>query len=330
MYDINAPHDKFFRSSLHNVKIARSFFNKFLPEEVKKHIDLEHLRLTKVNFVSDLNKNAIADVVYETKYDNQVCYLYLLIEHQSSSDPLMAFRIFQYTCHIMQQYLESHHTNRLPLVYPIVLYHGTSTFTGARDIRDLVDAPTELVEKYCFQPFQLIDVNKIDESTIKDDPLMAGLINSLKYIFIKDTEELLKKMVETFNTLVGHDEITYLEMIFQYVYTVTQVKNEKQFYHLVEKYMPEKVGETGMTIAEVLHESGFEKGLQAGLDQGLKQGLEQGLEQGREENLITIIRNLLDDNCEMTLIESATRLSRKQINSLMKRYQHKEKQSEEV
>jgi hypothetical protein len=49
--------------------------------------------------------------------------IYLLIEHQSSADRHMAFRLMRYAIAAMQRHLDKGHT-QLPLVIPLLFYHG--------------------------------------------------------------------------------------------------------------------------------------------------------------------------------------------------------------
>lgn len=49
--------------------------------------------------------------------------MYALIEHQSTPDKLMAFRLLRYALAAMQRHLDAGH-DTLPLVVPILFYHG--------------------------------------------------------------------------------------------------------------------------------------------------------------------------------------------------------------
>ncbi len=49
--------------------------------------------------------------------------MYALIEHQSTPDKLMAFRLLRYGLAAMQRHLDAGH-DTLPLVVPILFYHG--------------------------------------------------------------------------------------------------------------------------------------------------------------------------------------------------------------
>ena len=45
------PHDKFFKAAFSDIETARGFLQHYLPEEVKKQIDLATLEATQGSYV---------------------------------------------------------------------------------------------------------------------------------------------------------------------------------------------------------------------------------------------------------------------------------------
>lgn len=50
-------------------------------------------------------------------------YIYVVIEHQSKPEELMAFRMMRYSIAAMQNHLDAGY-KELPLVIPMLFYHG--------------------------------------------------------------------------------------------------------------------------------------------------------------------------------------------------------------
>lgn len=50
-------------------------------------------------------------------------YIYCLIEHQSTSNKLIAFRMMRYAIAAMQNHLDAGYKT-LPMVVPLLFYHG--------------------------------------------------------------------------------------------------------------------------------------------------------------------------------------------------------------
>lgn len=57
------------------------------------------------------------------KTQEGVGYIYVVIEHQSKPEELMAFRMMRYSIAAMQNHLDAGY-KELPLVIPMLFYHG--------------------------------------------------------------------------------------------------------------------------------------------------------------------------------------------------------------
>lgn len=68
MATINNPHDRFFRSSMSNLVIAREFFSTYLPSKIRDLINLETLRLESQSFVDEELSEIISDVLYSVDF----------------------------------------------------------------------------------------------------------------------------------------------------------------------------------------------------------------------------------------------------------------------
>ena len=76
----------------------------------------------------------------------------------------MPFRMLKYMCNIIDNHLKTHGSKKIPLIYPLVIYHGKRRYLFSTDLNDLVDAPPALIDRYFLKPFQLIDLGPIDDS----------------------------------------------------------------------------------------------------------------------------------------------------------------------
>ncbi|EMU7491212.1 TPA: Rpn family recombination-promoting nuclease/putative transposase, partial [Escherichia coli] len=85
--------------------------------------DLSTLKLEPATFVEpDLHQYA-SDILWSVKTTGgEDGYVYTLIEHQSTENLYMPFRMLRYSVAAMQRHLEQHKT--LPLVIPVLFYHG--------------------------------------------------------------------------------------------------------------------------------------------------------------------------------------------------------------
>ncbi|WP_074168147.1 Rpn family recombination-promoting nuclease/putative transposase [Candidatus Arsenophonus triatominarum] len=86
------PHDAVFRQFLSEKKTAKDFFEIWLPDEIKALCDLDSLKVESGSFVDSEMKNYQSDILYFVKTEKEQGYIYLLIEHQSTPDKLMAWQ----------------------------------------------------------------------------------------------------------------------------------------------------------------------------------------------------------------------------------------------
>lgn len=94
----NYSHDKLVKNILKDKKEAEEFINQFLePKEKVKAEDL--IRYTN-SYITKKYKSKEADLVYKLK--NQE--VFFLIEHQSSIDNSMPYRMLNYCIDIMQEW----------------------------------------------------------------------------------------------------------------------------------------------------------------------------------------------------------------------------------
>lgn len=134
MTNVNTPHDKFFKESMKTKAIARSFLQAHVPESIQNRIDFESLQPTDQEYIDTEMKASFSDVVYQCEIDNKPAFLYFLIEHQSTPDKLLAFRLLYYIFQLMKRHLDQGN-DQLPIVLPMCIYHGDeSPYPHSRDI----------------------------------------------------------------------------------------------------------------------------------------------------------------------------------------------------
>ena len=84
---IQNQHDKFVRASFSNPERAKAFFNQFLPEDIKRDLDLNSLRVVKESYLSNDLKEYFSDLVFEIDMysdKSEEMEIVLLFEHKSS------------------------------------------------------------------------------------------------------------------------------------------------------------------------------------------------------------------------------------------------------
>ena len=119
------PHDALVRVVLGDPQHTASELRSILPPKVLAHLDLDRLELQPGTFVDQNLRHRHTDLLFRTTLDDHDAYLYVLVEHQRTPDPLMALRILAYQVRIWDKHLADHHatgTRPLPLIVPSIPY----------------------------------------------------------------------------------------------------------------------------------------------------------------------------------------------------------------
>lgn len=115
----STPHDAVFKKFLGHPDTVRDFLDTYLPASLHELCDLDTLKLEPGSFIEEDLRASYSDVLWSLKTRTGKGYIYALIEHQSSSDVHMAFRMMRYAIAAMQNHLDAGHKT-LPLVVPIL------------------------------------------------------------------------------------------------------------------------------------------------------------------------------------------------------------------
>ncbi|HGJ5877761.1 MAG TPA: Rpn family recombination-promoting nuclease/putative transposase [Arsenophonus nasoniae] len=295
------PHDAIFKQFLSEKETAKDFFDIWLPDEIKALCDLDSLKVESGSFIDAEMKNYQSDILYSIKTEKGSGYLYLLIEHQSTPDKLMAWRLMRYSMAAMQKHLEAGH-KKLPLVFPILFYTGEkSPYPYSTDWFDCFSG-RDIAERIYTKPFKLVDVTTLDDGEIMQHKRMALLELIQKHIRKRDISELLDSIVN----LLSYNYYTDNQVITMFNYLIQEGNTKKPMEFITEiAKQSEKHEEALMTIAQQIEEIGIKKGLQ------------QGMQQGKMAEKKEIARQLLKKGVEKEIIKFSTGLSDEELNQLI-------------
>ena len=110
------------------------------------------------------------DAIWRLHWQNMPSFLFLMLEFQSRIDPFMPVRILVYAALLWQFLIDQGEISpgdRLPPIFPIVLYNGRTKWHAARDIKSLLcPMPKDLLAYQPTQKFFLIDENALSQKVI--------------------------------------------------------------------------------------------------------------------------------------------------------------------
>jgi predicted transposase YdaD len=178
------PHDAVFRRIFGVTANAVSQLRAVLPPALAGRLDLDQLTRVPASFVDEALKWRHSDLLFTAPLDGRDAFVYILVEHQSSTDPLMPFRILRYVTRIWDQYEREHPgTRRLPAVIPLVVHHGRGRWAGPVQLLELIDldpAAKQAMQAYLPRfEFLLDDLAGIDGRQLRERELTPSALITL-------------------------------------------------------------------------------------------------------------------------------------------------------
>jgi hypothetical protein len=248
-----------------------------------------------------------SDLLFTARmHTGQQLLLYVLLEHQSSVDRWMALRMLRYVVRQVERWRTEHpESTRLPVIIPLVMYHGADgVWTAPRRVEELFDLPEgeeqqtrwgALVPRF---EYLLDDLTAEREEALRarsGPPLarLAWLV--LRY---GRTDELARKLpdwVALFAQVHADAEgAEHLVVIIRYLVWVGDAAVHTAARRVLHSVLDADRAEELMgSWAEEMIERGVQKGLEKGLargrEEGREEGLQQGLLRGRAEAILRIL-----------------------------------------
>lgn len=192
---IHQVHDKLFKQSMADIRVAREFFEKHLPPEILAIVDLDTLSLQKNSFIDEAYQETEADMVYTVKMGDKLAYFYLLCENQSKVDDTIAFRLLVYTVRIIEMHVKQYPNSPLPIVYSMVIYTGKKPWNAPTDVFKLFGAQEDLARQILLQPYQLIDIQRMSDDELSQRR-WSGLVEFvLKHRHVRNFAQFLETLL---------------------------------------------------------------------------------------------------------------------------------------
>ncbi|HGJ5856535.1 Rpn family recombination-promoting nuclease/putative transposase [Arsenophonus nasoniae] len=308
-----SQHDSLFKKFLGDIVVARDFLEVHLPHHIRERCDFSTLTMESGSFIEDDLRTQCSDMLYSIKtttgHDG---YVYCLVEHQSRPEKLMAFRLMRYAVAAMQRHIEQGN-NTLPVVIPLLFYHGaTSPYPYSTHFLDCFADP-ELAESVYRQAFPLVDITTIPDSEILTHRRVALLQLVQKHIRTRDMLELAVELATLIEKWQYSKE--QCKSLLYYIAKAGNTIDGEGFIRTLAEKAP-TYREDFMTIAEQLEAKGEARGEARGIQLGKQEGYQLGRQDGVKEATRQLARQLLSDGVARENIKRYTGLSDTELDTL--------------
>lgn len=300
----STPHDAVFKRFLRHPETATDFLTLYLPEAIRQRCDFSTLKLQSASFIDEDLRAWYSDVLWAVQTTCGAGYVYVVIEHQSSPDSHMAFRLMRYAIAAMQRHLDAGHKT-LPLVVPMLFYHGvTSPYPFSLNWLDEFADPQMAKMLYGCQ-FPLIDVTVMPDDEIVQHRRVALLELMQKHIRQRDLSGITESLAAV--VMLGYTNRRQLRMLFHYMLQYGNTAEPGVFLRRLARRLPQ-YEETLMSIAQKLK--------QEGRQEGREEGHLEGLQEGSRREALRIADSMLQNGLDKEMVQKITGLSADELKPL--------------
>ncbi|HZI03793.1 MAG TPA: Rpn family recombination-promoting nuclease/putative transposase [Archangium sp.] len=304
---MSGPHDLFARYTFGHPERAAAELRAVLPAHVVSEVDWASLTREPGSVVDPELRETESDLLFTARlHTGRPLLLYVLLEHQSSVDRWMALRMLRYVVRHVERWRQEHPKSELlPIIIPLVMYHGPDgAWTAPRRVEDLFDLPEGEAERERWRAlvprfeYLLDDLTAEREAALSARPgpplaRLAWLV--LRYGRTGEMARKLPDWVALFAQVqAGPEGAEHLVVVIHYlVWTEDKAVHAaaRQVLHSVMD--AERAEELMGTWAEEMIERGLQQGrvegLARGREEGREEGLQQGLIRGRAEAILRIL-----------------------------------------
>lgn len=244
-------------------------------------------------------------------------YLYILLEFQSSRDKTMPLRMLHYTAsfyhHLLKEKKLNLNKNKLPPVFPIVLYSGDKKWQIATEIQKLIQPVPAFMKPFLpQQKYFLIEEQSYSFEDLEEiNSPLSGTLAVKKTKASTDIERAINLLVKAALQSPDFERIQRI-VVRWFKQHLKASKIDINLEHINEL---EEINTMSKTLKDYLMEEGREEGLKEGLEKGIEKGIEKGRLSFAKEAVLNLHRNL---NLAAEQIAVALNLPLKEVNNILK------------
>ncbi|MDO5577514.1 MAG: Rpn family recombination-promoting nuclease/putative transposase, partial [Fibrobacter sp.] len=278
---ISCAHDKFFKETFSRKETMCSFITEYLPKSLTSKLNLETLAIQKDSFINKELAETFSDLVYSVELSGKKAYIYFLFEHKSYIDKWVMYQLLRGMVSIWDDRIAKHGKKKgkkedkgngkngeqknvfpkfLPVVVPIVIYHGEKEWNVENSLGHLFDCDDNI--KHYIPEFksEVYDISNIPENEIRGNLFLRAYMHFLNRTQKRTLNELLDIVFALLSEI--YNERTKLDCFELFLRYFGSIAKPEEWENVnVTKFLSKQDGEHIMkTAADVFIERGIEKG----------------------------------------------------------------------
>lgn len=294
--------DTLYKSLFSDKGVVKSLLCEFVPEKFVDNFDFTTLERCNSSYVSADFRERRNDIIWRLRWKETWCYIYLMIEFQSSDDHWMALRMLAYTALLWDDLIKTgtiKTNDKLPPIFPIVLYNGTSPWNAPVELSDLIHSFHQELNSY--QPiykYYIIDEKQIPSHVINNAKGGASYIVRVEQAYSRD--KIIEIAVDfdrkSHDTELANIKLTMFEWMDDKLKQFTANVNDNNEILTEEKNMlSELIAKYKQPYIDEGYTIGRHDGYTLGKDEGYSLGKNEGYFLGEAGGMQCVIKDILTE-----------------------------------
>lgn len=310
--NIQNPHDKFFKETFGDLMVTKDFLHHYLPPTLLQATDLNTLEPQKDTFIDENLKESFSDLLFKADIDGRSGYFYFLFEHKSHPEKNIVLQLLKYMTEIWQAKIIKELHQELPIIIPLVIYHGQDHWNTATSLGKMISGyhllPKEIQSFVPDFEYIFYDLTDFTDEEIKGSVWLRVYLTICRDILTDDVGKFMSSIFRALDYLLEiedeHTRLTYLKVLLTYIFSAGKYLTEKEVDKVIEK-IPEG-SDVVMTLAEMYRKEGEMKGEKRGYEKGKKEGIQE------------VAKNLIIKGLSVKDIAEATGLDEEKIEKIQR------------
>ena len=268
---VKISHDALFRVLVEDPDRATTLLRQYLPKALSKRMADAPVKLLDGTYVDTTSRVTQSDRLFAIKLTNDTpALIYTLLEHKSAADLGTPLQLLGYMVRIWSRYAEGKpdRLRNLPVIVPIVFYHGRHSWTVPQVFDEMVQADEDTAPFVPSFRYALHDLGTGEQQALSRDAPIRAILSALRYVQRNDevTHEVLTGILRDLP-----DGSTLEQIVFQYIVEKYEVPLDDVTAALITA--KDDGGKALMgTIAETWQKQGEAIGYKKGLAEGEARG----------------------------------------------------------
>ena len=271
--------DRSFRRLLQDGVYVR-WLVRIVAPEIEKYLDFSAITYHQRSFISQALQQRESDVLLSVRFNDETTtdelLIYILIEHQSTVDKTMGFRLLSYMMQIWEAQRKEWESSKTPVsewrlqpILPILFYTGDGRWTAPLSLTAIMDVPEILSRFVPSFDTLFLGVKSTDPGVLTEAGHPLGwLLSVLQREDTEDTSEISEALSAAVSHLAAVDEAFSAQVLeaFRYfvqlIYHRRSVDEREALIDIIRDHIEDKeVLETmAQTTAELLIKQGGSTG----------------------------------------------------------------------